>query len=173
MHVEGRTMRRAVLMVVPMIGLFSTAAMADDFIFSFPGVTGEIFGLTNNTTSSATKVLLTTYPPILGTIPVLDVTAWPRVDRNSFIEQDGQIVYASFGASDAHSYEFFFGDAFGDPQIAGLFLDKIAGTSGFNTFTPAIVPEPSSWIYLLTVMLAVTILLIKRNAQGLAVRPPE
>jgi hypothetical protein len=95
------------------------------------------------------------------------VTAWPFVSRNSFIEQDGQIVYGSFGASDAHSYEFFFGDAFGDPQIAGLFLDKIAGTSGFNTFTPATVPEPSAWTLLLTVMLAVSILVGKSNTKGL------
>jgi hypothetical protein len=41
---EGHPMRRALLMVVAMIGLLSTNAMADDFTFLFSDATGTVTG---------------------------------------------------------------------------------------------------------------------------------
>ena len=62
-------MRRAILMVVATVYLLGTNAMADNFTFSFTGVagtvTGEITGLQNNATGSATEVLITSYPATL------------------------------------------------------------------------------------------------------------
>jgi hypothetical protein len=155
-------MRRAVLMAVATMSLLGASAMADDFTFSFTDatgtVTGEIFGLQNNATGSATEVLITSYPASLGSIQDLIATDWDVVD-NDFTETNGVLLGAGFVAEDTH-----------DPLEPTLILEGGAnlytndGTVGpitAITFAPAPVPEPFSWFLLLTVMLAVAI--VKRS----------
>jgi hypothetical protein len=91
-------------MVVATMSLLGTNAMADNFIFSFSDaagtVTGEITGLQNNATGSATKVLITSYPALLGSIPDLIATDWAGQFLNSFTETNGVITDAQFFAQD-------------------------------------------------------------------------
>jgi hypothetical protein len=138
---------------VATMSLLGVNAIADNFTFSFTDptgtVTGEIFGLHNNATSSATEVLITSYPASLGSIKDLIATDWDAQVDNDFTETNGAIAGAGFLAEATH-----------DPLEPTLEIDIAAVLStndsavGPTTFTfaPAPVPEPFSWILLLTVM---------------------
>jgi hypothetical protein len=82
---------------------------ADDFTFSFtntigniPGtVTGEILGLTNNATSPAAEVLITSFPSglnsILGSAPII-ASLWAIQYENAFTETGGVVTGGGFFA---------------------------------------------------------------------------
>jgi hypothetical protein len=159
--------KRAILMAVATMSLLGTNAMADNFTFSFNTgantVTGEIFGLNNNGTAApATEVLITSYPPIFGTIPDLVATNWTTQLHNSFTETGGDVTAAAFLAeesSPAVELDFSLAQGLlekGDHQLQGAI-----------TFTPAPVPEPFAWILLATVMLAIAIVKRSRRTDGL------
>jgi len=90
------------------IVLLGPTARADNFSFSFtntlgsvPGtVTGEILGLTNNSTSAATQVIIESFPSALNPSfsPPIDATLWAEQDENSFDEEAGVIVSGGFQA---------------------------------------------------------------------------
>jgi hypothetical protein len=105
-------MRCAILMAVATMSLLGANAMADNFTFSFTDpllgtVTGEIFGLKNNATGSATEVLITSYPASLGTISDLVVTDWSDQTGNFFTETNGSITAPVFRAATARIYSTF------------------------------------------------------------------
>jgi hypothetical protein len=89
------------------IVLSGSSARADNFTFSFTDaygntlgtVTGEVFGLTNSLTyqsSSATDVLIESYPPVLlgalGPAPIDTFLSPWQIILNSFIEDNGVVV---------------------------------------------------------------------------------
>jgi hypothetical protein len=160
-------MRRAILMVVATMSLLGTNAMADSFVFSFTGgggtVTGEIMGLQNNATGSATEVLITSYPASLGSIPDLIVTDWAAQVLNSFTETNGVVTDAQYFAQDS---DLPFPSMFISAGI-GEIITVNASIRGPITFAAAPVPEPSAWSLLLTVMLAVAIVKRSRRTHGL------
>jgi hypothetical protein len=82
---------------------------ADDFTFSFTNtlgnlagtVTGQILGLTNNTTGPATAVIITSFSSglnsDLGSAPII-ATNWNDPIVNSFVEANGVVTAADFEA---------------------------------------------------------------------------
>lgn len=101
------------LFVVMAFTLVHGTAKGDNFSFSFsndpagPGnvsgtVTGEIFGLVNNSTSAATDIVINSYPAGLvqfGTYTTpIDVMAWSggTIGENSFTESGGVITAGGF-----------------------------------------------------------------------------
>jgi hypothetical protein len=89
-------------------------ARADNFSFSFtnafsgPGyvsgtVTGEIIGLTNNSTGPAAQVIITSFPAglnsVLGSGPI-NAMLWAHVYQNSFTETNGMVTGGGFWAQD-------------------------------------------------------------------------
>jgi hypothetical protein len=84
-------------------------------------VTGEIFGLTNNSTSAASEVIIDSYPTFpsnpsnLGPAPI-NVTAWAYQIYNLFTESDGAITYDVFAAS-ASSIAELRARLFGVPSV--------------------------------------------------------
>lgn len=121
------------------ISLASIPARADDFSFSFtdvnavgigqdvPGtVSGEILGLTNNSTGAASQVIITSFPAglnsVFGPAPI-NAMLWDQQNSNSFTETNGQVTAASFWAQ----------DTFGSKaQGAGLFINAILGFNFLN-----------------------------------------
>jgi hypothetical protein len=107
------------------IVLFGASAKGDDFTFSFtepigagstPGtVTGEILGLTNNTTSAAAQVLIESYPAaiasVLGLAPI-DATLWNWQIENSFTEVGGIVTQGGFYGIDCLTRYGCEGDVF-------------------------------------------------------------
>ena len=140
---------------------------ADDFTFSFANtegntagtVTGEILGLSNNTTGAASEVIITSFPAglisTIGPAPIL-VTAWNDQVVDSFTETAGLITNASFVANIQNGGVDRQGFSLNDPSgISGLTLDGgnvtgVVNQFGFSgiTFTPVPAPEPSSLLLL-------------------------
>ena len=136
-----------------------------NFYFSFTGnpseygqssgtVTGEIFGLTDNATSSATDVVIDSFPSginILGVSAPLDATTWDVQYENSFTVVSGEITSASFASYDAAIAKQlgicgYSGGAYNYLELSPenvIWVGNLDGMSGV-TFTPAPVPEPSS-----------------------------
>lgn len=142
------------------VAAFVPLAQADDFTFSFTDtvgnvagtVTGEILGLTDNSTGPAAKVIVESFPAglnsVLGSAPI-DVTSW-TIFNNSFTETGGQIVAADFDAETGTAPSGFGGFEF-NPISGGSNL-TLDGDQAFNVLTFgglsadnfAPVPEPSS-----------------------------
>jgi hypothetical protein len=90
------------------IVLSGTSANADDFSFTITNtdgnvsgtVTGEILGLTDNSTGPATQVLIESYPAafasIVGPGPI-DATQFFTQLENSFTEVNGVVTAGTFG----------------------------------------------------------------------------
>jgi hypothetical protein len=161
--------RRAILMVVATMSLLGTNAMADDFVFSINGgfgtVTGEIIGLQNNATGSATEVVITSYPTSFGSILNLIATDWTDQLANIFTVTNGAITEAEFFAldtDDANTPQLLF-----LPPDVGQLQNNLDVLLGPLTFAATPVPEPFAWVLLLTVMLAVAIVKRSRRTDGL------
>jgi hypothetical protein len=110
MHVKS--LARTFALAVAVFGFLGSSAKADNFLFSITNnagnttgtVTGEIFGLVNNSTGPATEVQILTIPPTQGGIPFdpnTIPTTWQSVSANSFTETDGIVTSAEFLAYDA------------------------------------------------------------------------
>jgi PEP-CTERM motif len=159
------------------IMLTSGVAHADDFTFSFTGpgpdggvsgtVTGIIYGLTNNTASAATEVVITSFPADLVSIyPAgpIDATTWDQQFANSFTEIDGQITDADFIAENTYEGLGYGSQLYINGSSSGYNFLNIDGEdesyvwadSGLSnvTFTPytpvSATPEPSSLVLLAT-----------------------
>ncbi len=156
-------MRRALFMVVAMIGMLIPNAKADfDLQFSFSSgagtVTGEIFGLTDNVLSSASKVLITSIPAAFAPLAEPDATKWSTQLLNAFDFDftNGVCTICTFQALESFP-----------PTGPALFIGLTDATfwsgvplTGPITFTP--IPEPSTWVLLVSVMLALAIVHNKR-----------
>jgi len=148
--------------------VFSSAlARADDFSFSFTNttgnvvgtVTGEILGLTDNSTGPAADVIIESYPSALNadlftsyTAPIdLFAGGWPLTTASdTFTESAGEITAADFGVDDG-DFDFvtlgtgcnivssFCGNGFGNWEGSNF----IGGTI---TYAPlgSSTPEPST-----------------------------
>jgi hypothetical protein len=133
----------SVVALVPILLFGPANARADDFTFSFTNnvgsvagtVTGEIFGLTNNSTSAASEVIIDSYPTFpsnpsnLGPAPI-DVTAWADQIYNLFTESDGAITYDVFTASASTTsitsglFQLTGGTTLSGPFGPGVFADN-------------------------------------------------
>ena len=171
---------RTLALAAAVIAFSGTPAKADNFLFSFAGsatdvITGEIFGLTNNSTSAATSIIFLTQPLLLNGHN-LTPTTWQTVSANTFTETSGVITAADFHASDFFQ---FAGQPPGNGDQARFDLFTQFGTlieidttfvaefvvSGDVTFTN--VPESSSAILPWTGLLAVALLAKNRTARRL------
>jgi hypothetical protein len=141
------------------IALSGMSARADVFDFTITNVrgnvtgtvSGEIFGLVNNSTTSATEVLITSFPGGLNTAvgsPPINVTNWATQTTNSFTETDGQITAFDFQASQPIAGEPNPAQLVIGPTEAYINLDGLAFGSqtyvyGPVTFELASTPEPA------------------------------
>jgi len=145
-------------------------AQALTFNFSFSNTTGNTAGTVSGTISdlvdntadqTASQVIITSYPPGLGTLDsnVSNATGWAGVYNNSFTVTSGNITEASFKAQTGSTLSYFLclGTACGsDNELS--FIDNTdyynssvhntANNDGLSgvTFSPASVgvPEPNS-----------------------------
>lgn len=132
-------------------------ATALDFTFSFSNtighisgtVTGEIFGLTDNATSSATSVVIQSFPAGLNSQLAAPITAtlWSNQSQNSFTVTAGQVTGGSFDAFNASNNLYLYLNAsglFNYITLDGSANFEVYNLDGFNgiTFTlatPAVV----------------------------------
>lgn len=138
-----------------------------DFTFSFTGdntglvagtVTGEIFGLTDNATSAATDVVITSAPAGLG-LPALPYdlsnASNLHVVANSFTVSGGIIIAAKFDEFTLTDFvSLSLDDNFSENLVEGPTGNETANANGFAgaTYTRATtsdVPEPASAALLL------------------------
>jgi hypothetical protein len=165
----------ASLAVVLAAGAASPAS-ALDFMFSFTNdvgnvsgtVTGEVFGLADNATSSATTVDVLTWPGAL--IPVanqpdypapVDATTWATQVFNTFTVVSGNVTSADFqaqnstGVSTLDQLWLNSGPCSSGPTCSFLSLGSSNGqyvwhgVAGTTFSTPGGVPEPSIWAMML------------------------
>jgi PEP-CTERM motif len=124
-----------------------------------PGTfTGEIFGLTDNATSSASSVVIQSIPAGMNNLvsPPIDATLWDQQYQNSFQVVNGQVVDGGFWAQQTvngflHGYQLYINGADGPYNFLNLdgvddtFVRGDDGLAAAN-ITPASVPEPASCI---------------------------
>ncbi len=86
---------------------------------------GEVIGLTDNSISSASSVLIESFPAAMNSLdsPPIDATLWDQQYQNSFEVVNGQIVDGGFWA--AQTVNGFFGGF-------QLFLNATAALQPFN-----------------------------------------
>ena len=165
----------------------ATPASALDFTFSFtndvgniPGtVTGEIFGLTNNSTSAATSVQVFTWPS--GLIPIasqptytppLDATTWASQFGNAFTVVNSAVTNGAFhadnttGVSNLDRLWINFGPCSSGPTcsflslgsnntqyvwtgVAGTTFCLVGGTCSTIGGSGGGAPEPATWAMML------------------------
>jgi hypothetical protein len=159
-------MRKQILTLLGagLIGLMHPAAAQAtllDFTFSFTGtappgsvagtVTGEIFGLTAGITSSATNVIVESYPAGLEP-PAPPITVFTNIVINTFsVNSMGTITdaqYLAFDTTGSVSLELNAGDitnalTTSDDTEPPRDIINVSGFPGV-TYTPAPIPEPSS-----------------------------
>jgi hypothetical protein len=160
-------------------------ANADDFSFSFTNdignvagtVTGEILGLTDNSTGAATDVIIESYPSALNadlftsyTAPIdLFADPWFSTDANTFTETDGQITAADFGVDDG-DFDFvtlgtgcnigsFCGNGFGNWETSSA----VEGSTISFTQLGSSTPEPSTLGLMLAGFVALTARRVRRK----------
>ncbi len=140
MHLTSVT--RTFALAISGIVLLSAYAKADNFNFSITNtignvagtVTGEILGLTNNSTGPASEVIIESYPVALisdfGNAPII-ATLWNDQFENTFTETGGVITAENFWAEDVGGPPFAVLFINGDPEAGLLFNGRLPG-QGFN-----------------------------------------
>ena len=119
---------------------------------------GEIFGLIDNSTSSATKVLIESFPSGLNSLasPPVDAILWNQQNQNSFTVSGGQITAGGFWADktvngNLTGFQLFLnGSSFNYLNLDGKNAKAIWGANGINAtnfsrVSPAGTPEPGSY----------------------------
>jgi hypothetical protein len=137
-------------------GLLNFSFSLTNTLGNVPGtVTGEIDGLSDNSTGAASDVIIETAPAALddleGTLPIdTSASGWQYAD-NSFTVSGGQITDASIVAKsqDGKAYFFFNPNGFNFVTLDGN-SNTVGNADGFAgvTYAPlaaASVPEPASF----------------------------
>jgi hypothetical protein len=136
---------------------FTFSFTNDPSVGNTPGtVTGEIFGLTDNSTSAATNVVIFSDPAalVLPTNPydIFDVPGAIFLS-NSFTVSSGQITTADFLETNGN-FVLSLGGPTGANYLFGFNATE-TGTDAGGTYVPAAVPEPASITLLLSGLLGV------------------
>jgi hypothetical protein len=168
------------------IVLAAGPASADDFSFSFTNdignvvgtVTGEILGLTDNSTGAATDVIIESFPSALSadlnssyTAPIdLFAFPWFSTASDTFTETDGEITAADFGVDDGDydfvtlgtgcNYGTFCGNGFGNWGSDNATEGSTISFSQLGSSTP----EPSTLGLMLAGFVALTARRVRRKA---------
>jgi hypothetical protein len=174
------------------LAVFAAPAQALVFDFSFTNttgafqgtVTGQIFGLVDNSTSAPTQVTVDTVPPGYGALfnsPVtypLDTDAFVDLTHDFFTVVDGQITDADYSAQKNNAPNSNPGGGFelqlisGHPSGAAFdFQVEQNGSSliatdevAFSLASP--VPEPSTWAMMILGFAGIGFMAYRRKSQG-------
>jgi hypothetical protein len=123
-------------------GMMRANAATLDFDFSFSNalgtVTGEIEGLTNNSTGPASAVIIDSFPAALGTVcstPCNTLASpWTGSPFNSFEVSNGDIVSADFSSSSSNGHLQF------QPPNNAVLIGPGGRLEGVATFTATPLP---------------------------------
>jgi hypothetical protein len=154
--------------------------------YVFGTVTGEIEGLTNNATGPAAEVLLLSFPTAVlylpGSVPpgvpplfecpstsaVCDVSLWYSQEfgfsPNIFTETNGLITYFDFN-SFSFNADFIFGLEDGGGFLSLNTDESSVGSQEVVFYPPGPVPEPTSVILMLTVLVGLAFVARMRMAR--------
>ncbi|HUK52608.1 MAG TPA: hypothetical protein VL099_04890 [Candidatus Binatia bacterium] len=157
-------------------------ARADNFTFSFTGtygtVTGEIFGLTNNTTGAATDVTITSFPGIFLSDPLLAGSAvtdlfsgqW-NILENTFTESSGAINSYVFTCNDINGTTFILSIGYQAGILEIAYGATDVGPVSFVPSSPVAAPEPASFgLMLFGLMALVTLVEVRTQKTGQALQ---
>ncbi|MEO9896257.1 MAG: hypothetical protein ABJF05_07770 [Paracoccaceae bacterium] len=158
----------ATLQADGMSQLTGVSASTLDFNFSFDQganrLTGTVFGLTDDSTGTASLVSVTQSPG--GAFDII-----PEIFQNEFVVRDGVLTNALFSSGSASS-DAFFNVHFQISGGSGIFSadEAITGqglsAAGAISFSPvAAVPIPASGLLLLSVFGSVIALRRRKNAR--------
>ncbi len=142
-----------------------------------PGTfSGEIFGLTDNATSSATSVIIESIPVGMNNLvsTPIDAILWDTQQQNSFTVANGQVIAGGFEASQTISgfrqgYQLFLnGSPFNFLNLDGNDTKYVWGNDGlaaanFKPGSAASVPEPGSFAVMLSLGATGAVLAFKRK----------
>jgi hypothetical protein len=163
--------RLVIAAVVAALAFTASAHAALNFDFSFSGsgsggtVTGEIFGLADNTSNeAATDLVIDSYPAGL----LLPATPWDifndagySISANAFTVSGGEITAADFeesadvGPSDFDLNQFSFANELHDTSSRANFVTNEDGFAGITfTANDSAIPEPASVAVLLSGLFA-------------------
>lgn len=116
------------LLLLAAVGFVATLSVQAEstlnFDFSFSDangtIAGEIYGLSDNSTSAASQVVITSFPDDINAIVTAPVVAsdWTYIDENSFTVTDGEITGGGF-----YAHEGGTGNAASLSQGYQLFID--------------------------------------------------
>lgn len=147
---------------------FSFSSNLTEFPSAVPGtVTGVIYGLTDNSTSAATEILINAYPAGVTPLPysapfsafaystwlAANVNSMIYVDANSFVVTNGAVTDAVFQIYGGYFDINVHAGAYYNELLSNNGATYVANTDGLQGVTFSQVPEPATLALLTTGLL--------------------
>lgn len=148
---------------------FSFSSNLTEFPSAVPGtVTGVIYGLTDNSTSAATEILINAYPAGVTPLPysapfsAFAYSTWLAANVNSMIYVDANSFVVTNGAMTSAIFQIYGGYFDINVYASGAYYNQfyssdtstyVANTDGLQGVTFSQVPEPATLALLTTGLL--------------------